>query len=232
MRRAQASRLSPGTPAVRWYGPCVRLPHHPELLSKLRRATSEDPLRVLVSGCMAGWPCGVSGTPHDTTATATRVLSHPRVRVIPFCPEAHALGVPRTTPDIHGGDGIDVLRGRARVLDEDGNDLTRAMLSGAEAMREVARDHDVELALLMDMSAACGSQVISDGCRFDEARRYRIGVGVAAAILLEDGVLVVSQRDHATLERLIHHLDPSHVVDEAALDHHQIPWYRAYFARS
>ena len=68
-------------------------------------------------------------------------------------------------PDIHGGDGVDVLAGRARVLDEHGSDLTEAMLAGARAMLAFARDNGAELAILTDMSAACGSQVISDGCR-------------------------------------------------------------------
>ena len=44
--------------------------------------------------------------------------SSAKLRLLPFCPEQHALGTPRSMPDIHGGDGVDVLAGRARVLDE------------------------------------------------------------------------------------------------------------------
>ena len=39
------------------------------------------------------------------------------------------------------------------------------MLGVAETMLRVAQKNDVHLALLMDISAACGSQVIYDGPR-------------------------------------------------------------------
>jgi uncharacterized protein YbbK (DUF523 family) len=51
-------------------------------------------------------------------------------------------------PDIHGGDGFDVLAGRAKVLDEHGRDLTAQMLAGAEAMLLFARAQRAELAIL------------------------------------------------------------------------------------
>ena len=89
-----------------------------------------------------------------------------------------------------------------------------------------ARRHTVELAILTDMSAACGSQVISDGCRLVEARRYRAGVGVAAALLLRHGIPVVSQRDHRTLESIRAHLDLEYEVDTSRIDHHETRWYR------
>src|SRR5690606_33865738 len=139
------------------------------------------------------------------------------------------LGTPRTLPATHGGDGFDVLRGRARVLDEHGRDLTEAMLRGGRAMVERALAARAELAILTDVSAACGSQVISDGCRFDEPRRYQRGVGVATAMLLEAGLPVVSQRDGRTLGRLRALLEPGFTPDPEALDHHEREWYRGYF---
>jgi uncharacterized protein YbbK (DUF523 family) len=127
-------------------------------------------------------------------------------------------------PDIHGGDGFAVLAGKARVLDEHGVDLTAGMRRGAEAMLAKALEARVHLAILTDMSAACGTQVISDGCRFDSPRRYQRGVGVAAAMLLRAGIPVVSQRDFATLGRLRARLDPTFVPDPEARDHHDHPW--------
>jgi uncharacterized protein YbbK (DUF523 family) len=83
---------------------------------------------------------------------------------------------------------VDVIAGRAKVLDEHGQDLTREMVEGARAMLAFARDARAELAILTDMSAACGSQVISDGCRLVAVRRYQKGVGVATALLVEAGI--------------------------------------------
>ena len=207
----------------------MRLPHSPELLSRLRKPSLEDPLRILVSGCLVGLPCGVDGTDYGMGGCLADLLALPTVSAIPFCPEESGLGTPRSMPDIHGGDGFDVLDGLARVLDENGVDLTDGMLRGAQAMLHHAREQAADLALLTDMSAACGTQVVSDGCRFDPVRKYRAGVGVAAAVLIRNAIPVVSQRDFRTLERLRRLLDPGRVTDPDARDHHETDWYRGYF---
>lgn len=209
----------------------MRLPHDPDALARLRVPSARDPLRLLVSGCLAGRPCGVDGTDYDLGAPLRSLLALPTVSVASFCPEDFAMGTPRTMPDIHGGDGHDVLDGRARVFDEHGADLTDKMIAGAEAMLAAALAHRAELALLTDMSAACGSQVISDACRLVEKRRFTAGVGVATALLLRHGVAVLSQRDYQTLGRVRALLDPSFTPDPAARDHHQTDWYVATFGR-
>jgi uncharacterized protein YbbK (DUF523 family) len=184
---------------------------------------------VLVSGCLVGLPCGVDGTDYGMGGALGELARLPMVRLVSFCPEEQGIGTPRTMPDIHGGDGDDVLEGRARVLDEHGRDLTQDMLVGAQAMLEHACAQRVELAILTDMSAACGTQVISDGCRLVTHRRYRAGVGVAAALLLRHGIPVVSQRDARTLGLVRRHIDPTFRVDETLRDHHETDWYRTYF---
>jgi uncharacterized protein YbbK (DUF523 family) len=106
------------------------------------------------------------------------------------------------------------------------------MVEGARAMLSHALDNRVELALLTDMSAACGSQVISDGCRLVEHRKFHNSVGVATALLLRNGITVLSQRDHDTLGRVRALLDPGYVVDEAAVDYHESEWYLREFGRT
>ncbi len=207
------------------------LAHHPEALASLRRPTPQSPLRILSSGCLAGLPCGVDGTDYDLGVVLRDLYALETVRVFTACPEDVGIGTPRTMPDLHGGDGHGLLDGRARVLDEHGRDLSDGMLRGAHAMLTTARAHDVEVAILTDMSAACGTQVISLGCRYDAPRRFQVGVGVAAALLLRAGYLVVSQRDHRTIGRLRALCDPRFVPDEGAIDHHETEWYRAQFPR-
>jgi uncharacterized protein YbbK (DUF523 family) len=179
---------------------------------------------VLVSGCLYGWQCGVDGSDYGLPVTLAQLRTLPRFRALPFCPEQHALGTPRTMPDIHGGDGFDVMHGRAKVFDENGVDLSEKMLAGARAMLAFARSERAELAILTDMSAACGSQVISDGCRLVEKRRYQKGVGVATALLLEAGIPVVSQRDFHTLALLRARLEPGYEPPADARDHHDHAW--------
>lgn len=132
------------------------------------------------------------------------------------------MGTPRRMPDLHGGDGFAVLDGTARMLDDQGRDVTRQMLDGAQAMVDLALREQVDFAVLVDRSGACGSQVVSLGCRFEQPVRYVRGVGVAAAALLRAGVCVVSQRDFHTLGLLGARLGEPRDAD--ALDHHEHPW--------
>lgn len=209
----------------------MRLPHDLQALAGLRVPTAAGPLRLLVSGCLAGRPCGVDGSDYGHGSLLSDVLALPTVAAVSFCPEDFAMGTPRTMPDIHGGDGHAVLDGKARVLDEHGTDLTDKMLAGAEAMLACALAHRAELAVLTDMSAACGSQVISDACRLVKERRFTAGVGVATALLLRNGIPVVSQRDYRTLGKIRALLDPSFTADPAARDHHETDWYVATFGQ-
>lgn len=155
--------------------------HNPQIISVLCEPTASSPWRVLISGCLSGLPCGVNGTDYST---------------------------PRTMPDLHDGDGFAVLDGMARILDEHRRDLTEGVLTGARAMLEQARAVSIDCAVLTDRSAACGSQVISIGCRFEAPVHHAVGVGVATAMLLRAGFHVVSQRDPRTLALLGKRLDP------------------------
>ncbi len=179
---------------------------------------------MLVSGCIAGERVAVDGSDYGLPSSRPAWLTKPLVELIPFCPENYRLGTPRTMPDLHGGDGFEVLDGTARVLDPKREDLTERMIEGAQAMVALARLHDVDFALLTDRSGACGSQVISVGCRFEEPVEHRKGVGVATAALLRAGFHVVSQRDFRSLELLRCRVQPASAPDPAALDHHNHPW--------
>jgi uncharacterized protein YbbK (DUF523 family) len=205
------------------------MPHLPTqaLIRAWPDFTDERPLRVLTSGCLAGHACGVDGTASSDSPAVAALLALSNVRVVAFCPEDTAFGTPRATPDLYGGDGFDVLAGRARVRTEDGQDWTDGMVAAAEQMLGVARAHDVHLALLMDVSAACGSQVVYDGPR--KLQVYRAGVGVAAAALVRGGIPVVSQRDFRTLGAIFERLQRADLAPEGGLDHHESDWYRKYF---
>ena len=76
-----------------------------------------------------------------------------REAVLPICPEElGGLPTPRTPSDIVGGDGFDVLDGRARVLDREGSDVTDAFLNGAFAALRKIRESKVRLCFLKDRS--------------------------------------------------------------------------------
>jgi uncharacterized protein YbbK (DUF523 family) len=199
----------------------------PEMIAAWPEFTPMRPLRLLVSGCLAGNPVGYDGSTYGSHPHIAKLLGFPNVRATSFCPENFSFGTPRALCDIHGGDGHDVLAGRARVLTSDGDDWTAGMISAAQEMLRIAQTAKADLALLMDISAACGSQVIYTGARQFEV--YQASQGVCAALLTERGIPVVSQRDFKTLDLLYAKLDPTHEPDVGLLDHHESDWYRGYF---
>src|SRR5688572_5187510 len=105
-------------------------------LHNLRHPTPEDPLRILVSACLTGILCGVDGTSYGEYPSVVRLMKYKNVQLIPFCPEDHSFGTPREMCDIHGGTGMDVLNGKAKVLTESGVDWTDGMINASLKMLE------------------------------------------------------------------------------------------------
>jgi uncharacterized protein YbbK (DUF523 family) len=129
-------------------------------LSTLRQPTAQEPLRVLMSACLAGITCGYDGSNNGEYPSALKLLNYNTVKIVKFCPEEFSFGTPREMCDIHGGTGFDVLDGKAKVLTETGKDWTQGMIDASLKMLEVAQRENIELVVMMDISAACGSQVI------------------------------------------------------------------------
>lgn len=200
-----------------------------EHLNNLRTPTVDHPLRILVSACLTGIKCGVDGTNYGEYPSVVKLLQYKNTHLIPFCPEDFSFGTPREMCDIHGGNGMDVLDGKAKVLTESGIDWTEGMIAASLRMLEVAKEKNIELAVMMDISAACGSQVIYDGNRLVEDKKYQIGTGVCAAQLLRGGFKVISQRDFASMEILYSRLDSTHIINKEAKDMNEHEWYVSYF---
>lgn len=200
-----------------------------DFLNKLRIPTEEDPLRILVSACLTGIMCGVAGDNYGDYPSVLKLMKYPNVKLIAFCPEDYSFGTPREMCDIYGGNGEDVLNGKAKVLTESGKDWTEGMIKASDKMLEVAEKNKIELAVMMDISAACGSQVIYDGNRYSENKKYQIGMGVCAARLTKAGFKVISQRDFAALEILYSKIDQKHNINQEAIDHNEGSWYKEYF---
>jgi len=201
----------------------------PTLISALRTPTPAEPLRILTSACLLGTLCGYDGTANGSYPSATQLLKYDTAKLFRFCPEEFSFGVPRDMCDIHGGNGMDVLDGKAKVITENRQDWTAGMIAGAEKMLAVAQQNNVEVCVMMDISAACGSSVIYDGNRFAPNKKYQIGMGVAAALLHRNGFTIISQRDYASLEQLYKKLNPKHQVNPAAFDHQESVWYVSHF---
>jgi uncharacterized protein YbbK (DUF523 family) len=200
-----------------------------QYLNNLRIPTKENPLRILFSSCLLGIKCGVNGDNYGDYPSVLKLLNYDNIKFIQFCPEDFSFGTPREMCDIYGGDGFDVLNGNAKVLTSSGIDWTSGMIKAAERMLAVARENDVELAIMMDVSAACGNRVIYDGNRFAEEKKYQIGMGVCGAKLCQAGFKIISWREFESLEILYSKIDPNHKIDTNAKNFDKNDWYMEYF---
>ena len=138
---------------------------------------------VLASACLAGqrcrYDCGCRTSPE-----LLKLLAHTPHRLI--CPETDGgLSAPRPPAEIVGGDGKDVLAGRAKVIDSEGNDLTQAFIAGAERTLKTALECGAERVYLKAKSPSCGCTAIYDGTF---SGTLRPGMGVTAALLAENGI--------------------------------------------
>jgi uncharacterized protein YbbK (DUF523 family) len=148
------------------------------------------PPRVLASACLAGRPCRFDGS-SNLDGWVARLVAEGRAVLV--CPEVEGgLGTPRARAEIVGGDGKDVLDGRARVVTFEGRDVTDAYVAGARRALEAARRAGATVAVLKARSPSCGRGAIYDGTF---SRSLQDGDGVAAALLERNGIRVVNEEE-------------------------------------
>ena len=143
---------------------------------------------IVVSACMAGKPCRYDGKCKPIPEVVTLVQ---RGEAKVACPEClGGLPIPRVPSEIVGGDGADVICGRARVLAQDGRDVTQAYVLGAQRTVAFCRKHGATEVWLKAKSPSCGVGRIYDGTF---TRTLRPGDGVTAAALKAAGIPVKCQ---------------------------------------
>lgn len=156
--------------------------------------------KILISACLLGHAVRYDGK--------GKPLAHPAIerwtqegRLVTICPEmAGGMAVPRPPAEIEGGaPGLDVLEGRARVIEITGGDVTSQFIDGAQKALAFAKEHGCAYALLIDGSPSCGSVAIYDG---SFSGRKQAGNGVTAALLAQAGIAVFSPANIDALDRL------------------------------
>lgn len=150
---------------------------------------SAAPKRVVaVSACLLGERCRYDGRDKLDDALVASLRAE-GATIVPICPEVlGGLGTPRPAAEIRGGDGDDVLDGKARVVvTATGRDVTEEFLRGARAALAIARGAGATEAVLKERSPSCGSnEVHRDG-------GPRPGAGVAAALFRRHGFRVLAR---------------------------------------
>lgn len=146
--------------------------------------------KILVSACLAGVNCTFRGKNNLNDKIKRMMLDK---EAIALCPEVYGLlGVPRENIELVGGDGNDVLEGRARAISSSGRDVTKDVLVGANRVLDIAKRYGIKDAILKSNSPTCGNGHIYDGTF---SGTLRAGYGVLAALLKRNGIKVITEKE-------------------------------------
>jgi uncharacterized protein YbbK (DUF523 family) len=139
----------------------------------------------LVSACLLGVKCNFRG---KCWLNPGLLEEFKKGGLFPVCAEVlGGLPVPRVPAEIIGGDGADVLLGKAKVVSMDGIDVSEQFIKGAYVVLQTAQSVGAKEALLTQKSPSCGSGIIFDGTFTD---KFKAGDGVTAALLKKNGIKV------------------------------------------
>lgn len=145
---------------------------------------------IVVSACLAGLKVRYNGT-HCLNSRIQKMVEENKVTTV--CPELlGGFSTPREPAEIVGGDGEDVLNGRAKVIQKSGKDVTELYVKGAYETLKKAKEVDATIVVLKEYSPSCGSEMIYNG----EFKSEKItGNGVTTALLRKNGFKVISEED-------------------------------------
>lgn len=140
---------------------------------------------IIVSACLAGVNCRHDGK----SATYQEVRRLVKAgEALPLCPEQlGGLPTPRIPAEIVNGSGEDVLDGKTKVVNAEGEDVTRQYIRGAEEVSHLINLTGAKKAILKAGSPSCGLG------RIRKRGRLVKGNGVCAALLLRAGIKVTAK---------------------------------------
>lgn len=148
---------------------------------------------ILISSCLVGEYVRYDG---GTQGKSPLIKMIEEGKAIHACPEVlGGLSTPRDPAEIIGGDGFDVLAGRAKVITTHGKEVTDAFIQGAHQTLKILQDHHIDTVILKANSPSCGNAFIYDGT-FTGTKKQ--GVGVTSALLMQRGIKVLSEQDYAS----------------------------------
>ena len=133
-------------------------------------------MKIMVSACLLGENCKYSGGNNRNEKVLAYVAGH---EVIPVCPEVMGgLPTPRVPAEIvHGV-----------VINREGVNVDQEYRLGAQKALEIAREREIDLAILQSRSPSCGVKEIYDGT-FTGTRIP--GQGITAKLLSDNGFAVM-----------------------------------------
>ena len=145
---------------------------------------------ILISACLAGLETRYDGG-HNRIEAIEKLVQQGKAMLV--CPEQlGGLPTPRLPAQIVGGNGDDVLDGKAKVINSKGEDVTLEFVKGAKQALKAALAINATKAVLKESSPSCGSGLIYDGS-FSGTKK--VGYGVTTALLRRHGIEVISENE-------------------------------------
>ena len=137
-------------------------------------------MKIMVSACLLGENCKYSGGNNRNEKVLAYVAGH---EVIPVCPEVMGgLPTPRVPAEIVQG----------VVINREGVNVDREYRLGAQKALQIAKEKQIDLAILQSRSPSCGVKEIYDGT-FSGKRIP--GQGVTAKLLSDNGFAVMDAEE-------------------------------------
>lgn len=138
--------------------------------------------KILVSACLYGH-CTRYDAKSNIFKDELFLEWKNRGMLIPVCPEElGGLRTPRLPAEICGD----------KVINKDGEDITDYFNKGAQEVLKIAKENNVRFAILKEGSPSCGCKTVHDGT-FSGTKIP--GSGICAKLLLQNGIVVLSEED-------------------------------------
>ena len=139
---------------------------------------------ILVSACLVGINCKYSGGNNYNQKIFDLVKEG---KAIPICPEQlGGLNTPRKPVELK------VINDKRYAIDNEGNDLTENFERGALEVLNLAKDLNINKAILQPRSPSCGVNKIYSG-NFDN--KLVDGNGILTELLKQNGIDVLTPNE-------------------------------------
>ena len=146
--------------------------------------------KYIVSACLLGKNCKYSGG-NNLCPEIIKFLEDKEYYEI--CPEVDGgLPTPRFPSEIINGDAKEVILGNNKVINSNGDNVTKEFITGAEKAVSFAKVNNITHAILKSNSPSCGVKEVYDGS-FSKKRVQ--GLGVSALMLKEEGIELIDSDD-------------------------------------
>ncbi|WP_044470977.1 DUF523 domain-containing protein [Mannheimia massilioguelmaensis] len=147
-------------------------------------------IKILISACLLGENVKYSGG-NNLSQILVDFLEKNEIELLPVCPEVlGGLSTPRLPAEIIYG----------KVVDQAGNDVSKAFQLGAEKTLKIAQDNYIQFAILKEKSPSCGSQKIYDG---SFSGRLIDGHGMTTQLLQQHHIHVFSELNYQSIAQFI-----------------------------